>query len=159
MAIWDTVRGLALTAAPVHHICCPEITRMISITAQCARITTRISSAPKCPRPWTQKQTFQAPLKAVVTNKRKRHTPRTLNHSPSGPPEDQSNLADYPLPQKISHRSSLNKFYQTSKQEGMGSMAANHITRLSSPSDYRSFLSKFDTFLLDCDGPRPCLHD
>lgn len=25
-------------------------------------------------------------------------------------------------------------------------------TRLTSPSDYTSFLSKYDTFLLDCDG-------
>lgn len=34
----------------------------------------------------------------------------------------------------------------------MGSMGDNDIVRLSTPSDYRSFLSKFDTFLLDCDG-------
>jgi len=159
MAIRDTVRGLLPTVAPVHHICCPDITRMISITAQRAGITTHIPSAHSSPRPWTRKQTFQAPLLAFVTNKRKRHTLRTLIHVPSGPAKDQSNPADYPLPQKISRRSSLNKFHQTSKQEGMGSMAANPITRLSSPSDYRSFLSKFDTFLLDCDGPRPCLHD
>ena len=31
-------------------------------------------------------------------------------------------------------------------------MGDHEITRLSSKSDYTSFLSKFDTFLLDCDG-------
>jgi len=29
-----------------------------------------------------------------------------------------------------------------------------HMTWLSSPSDYSSFVSKFDTFLVDCDGSR-----
>ena len=31
-------------------------------------------------------------------------------------------------------------------------MTDKHITRLSSPSDYSTFLSKYDTFLIDCDG-------
>ena len=31
-------------------------------------------------------------------------------------------------------------------------MTAQHVTRLSSPSDYSNFLSKYDNFLLDCDG-------
>jgi hypothetical protein len=35
---------------------------------------------------------------------------------------------------------------------GMGSMATEHPTKLSSSSEYSDFLSKFDTFLLDCDG-------
>lgn len=47
------------------------------------------------------------------------------------------------------HSVKLNKVHHNLS---IGSMSNNHVTRLSTPAEYQSFLSRFDTLLVDCDG-------